>query len=399
MPSVLNILQFFFHFLNQLRNKYCNKQSDKLWKYNSNLGGHIIGFYQMNYLFLHIKKGKNAMMKNIFKQILLLLLTLTASLSAQTDTLITTSGEIITGEIKEMDQGVIKIETDYSDSDFKIEWNKISKVQSQHTFIISLTDGVRLIGTINGDKNEYKIKTKDAIYIKDSKSIVTIEPLNETILGRLSASLGIGVNFSKANNLRQFNMRSSLSYFAQNWKADGSFDAVYSEQDSVDQTKRIDGKISYKYFLISDWFISASSDFLQNDEQKLKLRSTPKIGFGNYIIHNNSVYFSIGVGASGNFEQYTDPTLESRNSSEIYFSAELNMFDFGDLSLLTNTIAYKNLEEGDRLRNDFKIDLKYDLLGSDFYIKLGYTLNYDSQPIEGAQTTDYVIQTTFGWDL
>jgi len=102
---------------------------------------------------------------------------------------------------------------------------------------------------------------------------------------------------------------------------------------------------------------------------------------------------------SGNFEEYTDPTLESRNSSELYFSSELNMFDFGDLSLLANTIAYKNLAEGDRLRNDFKVDLKYDVLGTDFYIKLGYTLNYDSQPIEGTETTDYVIQTTFGWDL
>lgn len=331
--------------------------------------------------------------------ILLLLITLTVSLSAQTDTLVTTNGEIITGEIKEMDHGVITIETDYSDSDFKIEWNKIFTIHSKSNFIVSLSDGERLIGTINGNNDEYIILTDDAMYIKSKDLIVTIESLDDTFLGRLSASIGIGINFTKANNLRQLNMRSGLGYFAKNWKADGSFDVVYSEQDSIDQTKRIDGKISYKYFLISDWFISASSDFLQNNEQKLKLRSTPKIGFGNYIIHNNSIYLSIGVGVSGNFEQYTDPTLDSRNSSEIYFSAELNMFDFGDLSLLTNTIAYKNLDEGDRLRNDFKIDLKYDVLGTDFYIKLGYTLNYDSQPIEGAETTDYVIQTTFGWDL
>ena len=339
------------------------------------------------------------MIKNIFKQILLLLIALSASLSAQTDTLVTTNGETITGELKNMDRGVLIIETDYSDSDFEIEWNKISSVHSKNIFIVSLTDGVRLIGTLNGDRNEYKIQTEDAIYIKDTKSIVTIEPLDETILGRLSASLGVGYNITKANNLHQFNMRSSLGYFAQSWKADGSFDAVYSEQDSVAQTKRIDAQVSYKYFLISDWYASVSSDFLQNDEQKLQLRSTPKIGFGNYIIHSNSVYLSVGGGLSGNFENYTDPNLETRNSSEIFFNAELNMFDFGDLSLLTNTIAYKNLDESDRIRNDFKIDLKYDLLGSDFYIKLGYTLNYDSHPIEGAGTTDYVIQTTFGWDL
>lgn len=32
----------------------------------------------------------------------------------------------MTGEIKSMNKGVLVIETDYSDSDFKIEWEKIA---------------------------------------------------------------------------------------------------------------------------------------------------------------------------------------------------------------------------------------------------------------------------------
>ncbi len=324
---------------------------------------------------------------------------LSTSIIAQTDTLVTTNGETITGELKEMTRGVVTIETDYSDSDFKIEWGKISTIKSNKRFVIILTNGTRLVGTINGNNKTYFIKIKDAMYKKSTENIVSIESLDDTFLGRLSASVGIGFNLSKTNYLRQFNMRSSFGYFAQNWKADGAFDENYSEQDSVVRTKRIDGKISYNYFLGNDWYVSAASDFLQNEEQKLKLRSTPKFGFGNYIIHNNYVYLSIGAGVSGNFESFTESVQEDRNSSEFFFNAELNMFDFGDLSLLTNINTFKNLDDGNRIRNDFKIDLKYNILGSDFYVKLGYTLNYDSQPIEGADTTDYVIQTTFGWDL
>ena len=74
------------------------------------------------------------------------------------------------------------------------------------------------------------------------------------------------------------------------------------------------------------------------------------------------------------------------------------MFDFGDIGLLTNLFAYKSIDEADRFRTDFKFDLKYDL-PYDFYIKLGYTLNYDSKPAEGASESDYVLQTTFGWEL
>ncbi len=336
-------------------------------------------------------------MQNICYIILVALLS--TSIIAQTDTLVTTNGETITGELKEMTRGVLTIKTDYSDSDFKIEWNKVLKIKSKNKFIVTLTDGTRLVGTINGNNDGYIIEIENTMYTKATKYIVSIESLDDTFLGRLSASLGIGLNLNKTNNMRQFNMRSSLGYFAQNWKADGSFDAVYSEQDSIAKTKRIDGTVSYDYFLGNDWYIAVASNFLQNEEQKLKLRSTPKIGFGNYLIHNNSMYLSVGSGISGNFEEYTDPTKKGRNSSELYFNAELNMFEFGDLSMLTNTSTYKNLDEGNRIRNDFKLDLKYDILGSDFYVKLGYTLNYDSQPIEGATTTDYVIQTTFGWDL
>jgi hypothetical protein len=35
----------------------------------------------------------------------------------------------------------------------------------------------------------------------------------------------------------------------------------------------------------------------------------------------------------------------------------------------------------------------------DFFLSLGYTLNYDNQPAEGATNTDYVLQTSFGWEL
>jgi hypothetical protein len=46
---------------------------------------------------------------------------------------------------------------------------------------------------------------------------------------------------------------------------------------------------------------------------------------------------------------------------------------------------------------DFAFDTKYDL-PLDFYIRLGLTLNYDNQPVEGAGETDYVFQTSFGWE-
>ena len=69
--------------------------------------------------------GLNIKMRFVF---LTLLLSATVSL-AQTDTLIFANGNIVVGEIKSMSRGIIEIETDYSDSDFKIEWDKVAGIR------------------------------------------------------------------------------------------------------------------------------------------------------------------------------------------------------------------------------------------------------------------------------
>ena len=110
------------------------------------------------------------------------------------------------------------------------------------------------------------------------------------------------------------------------------------------------------------------------------------------------MYFSAAAGAAWNNENYTDPTISGRKSTEGFASLELNMFNMGDLSMLTSLYVFPSFTESGRIRSDFKFDLKYDL-PLDIYFKLGYTLNYDNRPVEGASETDYVFQTTVGWEL
>jgi hypothetical protein len=229
-------------------------------------------------------------------------------------------------------------------------------------------------------------------------NVVYIKPVKDTFIDRLSASIDLGFTLTKANNLRQLTTRSYLGYLTENWSADGSIDVVRSAQDSIANTERTDASIGFNYFLGKNWFVLVSAKFLQNDEQKLQLRATPKTAAGNYIILTNYLYLGVYGGFAWNDETYTDPTIPGRSDVEANIGAEFNMFDMGDLGLLTTLSVYKSVKEGNRTRADFKFDIKYDL-PLDFYIKLGYTLNYDSDPVEGASKNDYVFQTTFGWEL
>ena len=318
----------------------------------------------------------------------------------QTDSLIMKNGHVIVGEIKSMTRGVIQVETDYSDSDFKIEWDQVSQLYSNEFFLITLSDGSRLNASMNTDSTNIEsmvLGTGSGPIYSTVNDIVYAKPLEGDFISRMSASLSIGYNLTKNNNLHQFSSRVNLGYLANFWSLKASYDAVRSSQDDVPDVKRTNAYIQYSYFLKNDWYLLFNQEFLQNDEQLLALRSNSRAGLGKYLIHTNNSTLGLSAGASWNNERFTDET-PNRNSAEGFFTIQLDIFDAGDLSLFTSATAYPSFTEKGRLRADFKTDLKYDLPG-DFFISIAFINNYDNKPIEGAAKNDYVFQTSFGWEL
>src|SRR4051812_4128394 len=76
---------------------------------------------------------------------------------AQKDSLILSNGNVIVGEIKSLDKGVVTIETGYSKSDFTIEWTGIKEIYSATSFLITLKNGDRINGTFRSADGGKKI--------------------------------------------------------------------------------------------------------------------------------------------------------------------------------------------------------------------------------------------------
>jgi len=334
--------------------------------------------------------------------LLLVFLSLTCFIQAkaQKDSLVLKNGNVIVGEVKSMDKGVVTIKTDYSKSNFTIKWSGIKEFYSKSVFMVNLSDGRKMNGFIQSTNAQGKVTITG---INDQKietsmnDIVFLKGIKTDFWSRVNASIDAGVSLSKANNLHQITVNSSFGYTADKWLLDFYYTMVTSSQDSVETTKRIDAGTNYKYSLKKDWFLALSASFLSNTEQALKLRSIGKAGAGNYLVHTNVSYWAISGGVSFNNESFTNGT-ESRNSVEAYAGSELNLFDIGDFSLFNSLYVYPSLTESGRWRADFKIDTKYDL-PLDFYIKAGLTLNYDNKPAVSGNETDYVVFFTLGWQL
>jgi len=326
---------------------------------------------------------------------------LATPLIAQKDTLILRTGEEIIGDVKFMENSIIVIDTEDSDVDLQVEWNKVKAFNSERVFRIILSDGEKLNGTIDEDpanEAEVIITEEDKTINAAFGDIMMLKPFEDTFLGRFSASIDFGFNMTKANSLKQSSLRSKVGYITNKWATDASFDMVSSSQDNADDTKRKDGALQVRRIFKKGWFLSLSANFLQNDAQMLKLRTTLKAAAGKYIVDNDNLNWSFLAGLAWNNEKYTDPDLEKRSNAEGYVGTELNVLNIKDLSLYTSVALYPGISESDRFRTDFKFDIKYDL-PLNFYVKLGYTHNFDNKPVEGASKNDYVLQTSIGWEL
>jgi len=316
--------------------------------------------------------------------------------SAQKDTLILVNKDIIVGEIKGMDRGVVTVETDYSKDDFRVEWKGIDKIYTNSFYNITLQNGTRINGRLKSSTpGSIGILTKqgtESLFKKEE--FVYLKSVDDKFLERIHAAIDFGFSLTKSQNLKQISVRSNVGYLSESWSADLTYNNIFSSQDDVESISRTDGGFTFNYFLQNDWYIPVSLTFLSNTEQKIDLRTLGKFGLGKYIIHTNHSYWGFAGGLSYNLENYAETT--DRKSWEGYFGTEFNLYDLGDLSLVTKLVAYPSISEAGRWRSDFSFDTKYDL-PLDFYIKLGITVNYDNRPVDGATEMDYVMQTGIGW--
>ena len=332
--------------------------------------------------------------------ILLFILPTAIGLFAQKDSIVFKNGEFIIGEIKGLEKNVLKMETTFSDNDFTIDWGNIREIHSERVFLIRMTGGNRYEGKLKpaaGDStiiipqkgNKYAVLLKDIVFLKD---------VNAGFWGKAYAAIDFGFNLAKSNNFKQVSMRSNFGFKDSKWQLDINYNTLNSKQDDTDPIERSDGGTTFKLFLPNDWYPLASLDFATNNEQQIKLRSTAKVGIGNYLINNNKVYWGFSAGANFNKEDYSSTENNDRQSWEGFAGTELSFFNAGDLSLLTRFVVYPGFTEKGRIRADFKTDIKYDL-PLDFYIKVGFTWNFDNQPASGSSEYDYVLQTGIGWSL
>lgn len=343
----------------------------------------------------------NSISNRHFRKLILGIAAVLFSINAfsQNDTLYTKTGDRLVGEIISMKLGVLTFDTDYADKEFQIEWLEVEGLVSSRFFVIYTHDGRRLPGSIEyvkGAERIVHVLTFNSTISVSLYEIVEIKPVESKFKDRIKVLLDAGYSFTKANTMHQLSISAKVNYQKERWLWEADYNQVGTYQEQIDPSRRTSGGSSFNYFLKGKLFVFAGMEFLSNSEQKLDLRRTTKTGVGYYLFRTNRWYLGTGAGLARSYEKYGGDSPISERNFEGMGVLDINAYDIGDLDVKAKFNLYPGLtSKGIRLNSEFS--LKYDL-PLEFYIKLSFTHDYDSDPAIDVSKADFVFQTSIGWE-
>jgi uncharacterized protein DUF481 len=321
-----------------------------------------------------------------------------------------TNGDRVTGEIVQLQHGKLQLDTE-SIGDVRIEWNDISRIESEFQFQFERTDGTRITGTIekSSDQEELTVIGEFETISFAHENVVRISQIEDTFWEGLQGSLTMGYSFTKASDVAQGNLgfRATHRNEIRSWTIDGS--TIITSDQADENTQRSNLSLSTTRFRNNRWFNSYLLGFESNDELGLNLRSSLGAGVGRYLVQTNTSELSVMGGLLGTAENLNpeddgDPTTRSTSSQESVegmFGVDYSRYIFDDptVDLSVSLFAFPSITQSGRTRAQFDVNLRWELI-NDLFWDLAYYNTYDSDPPSGSlSTNDYGIVTSVGYSF
>ena len=151
---------------------------------------------------------------------------------AQNDTLRLKNNDQIVGEVKLIFAGVLTIETDYSDKDFTVEFSEVSELIIERRCVVILTKGRDRFGYVRSEEpGQVTITSEFGVETIPIREILSLQEVEEGFFGKFTGAIDIGLNVTKANNNRQFNIGGRLDFTGEKWIFEANINSLDTSQD------------------------------------------------------------------------------------------------------------------------------------------------------------------------
>jgi hypothetical protein len=320
-----------------------------------------------------------------------------ASAREKTDLVFLTNGDRITGEIKQLDRGILKLSTNDIGT-INIEWEDVDSLNSVYQFRVEDHVGMEYFGAVflRHDGTLEVIHAGETEHVPQV-NVVAIIPLEASFWQQLDGSISLGFSYTKSNSLGQ--LTSDIYVVRRTAIRVVSLDvsSITTAQEGEATQRREDATLSYARLFEGPLFAIASAAAQTNDELGLDLRALFSAGMGANLIQSNHNDLMAALGLSVNRE-WSDVSDDSYNL-EAFASVQHSVFryDYPKTDVTSEITVYPGLSTWGRVRAEIDISASREVV-KDFTVVLSFYDSYDSDPLDPASDkNDYGLVMSLGW--
>ena len=317
----------------------------------------------------------------------------------KSDVVVLTNGDRLTGEIKSMDRGKLRLKTE-SLATVEIEWDNIQSISSDEVFQLETNDGTNYVGTIERGTTPSTIRvvSEQSTDEIELAFIVRVRSVEKGFWKRLDGSLSSGYNYTQSSAVSTFTFDADVRSRTPRWERQASLSAYVTQQESGG-TSRDDLTFQTLRLYKERWFSLFLGAFQRNDELGIDLRTLAAAGAGRHVVQTNHAELTLAGGLSANNEQVNGESGETSVEGLGMVSWSVFRYDRPETDLTMSFFAFPSITVSGRVRGEFDVTLKREIF-KDFYWSLSGYESYDSKPAsDEAHTNDWGVANSFGWSF
>jgi hypothetical protein len=322
-----------------------------------------------------------------------------AAARAKTDLVFIGKADRITGEIKQMDRGILSVSTNNIGT-VNVEWEDVDSLNSVYQFRVEDREGRKYFGAVFMTRAlELQVIQGGHTESVPAMDVVSITPLETSFWQRLDGSIAIGFSYTKATTIAQLNSDFNVRYRTPLRLIVLDASNIATSQEGQDTKRREDLSVTYNRLFQGPWFALVGAGAQTNDELGLDLRVMFAPGAGLDLIQTNHNIMTATAGLSANREWSANS--DGGYNLEAFFGLEHSTFryDYPKTDITLDGTVYPSLTTSGRVRTEIDISASREIV-SDLTLVLTFYHSYDNKPLDpDAHKTDYGIVTSLGWSF
>ncbi len=343
-------------------------------------------------------------MKKVCNKILLSVLFIligTTLVAQKTDTVVHVNGNVLLGEIKKLDNGIITFKMDGMGT-IKFQLDKVNTFSSMKHFQIVMRHGIQYYGSFDTSGVERRVMLN---LINGKKrlrvdNIVEMYPIKKNFWLRTSGVFSLGFNFTKGSNIANLTSSGSINHRNRKSFSQLSWSDNTTIQNDTINSNKTDATFYLQRLLKKKWYAGFNIEASSNSELGYDFRMLSGLSIINYLVQNyhNRLFLSLGGSANREWIKGEDTTIDNLEGL-LGFNYHYFKYTDPEVNITTYINTYPNITTSGRWRVNYYIDAKVEVI-SDFHVGLNFYYNFDSKPVSAdASTTDYGITTTISYSF